>query len=258
VIDGNRKIKSIYKKAGIVDLFTTENILIGDNIKKLAKLPLHHHPGEKYTYSEGLDVAGYLIEIIAGMPFDQFLKTRIFEPLGMRDTYFYLPEDKASRLVKVQTKTDNTWVHFTDTFYDVDYPIKGAKSFFSGGGGLSSTARDYAMFLQFYLNKGIANGQRLLSRKTIESAMMNQVQDLRGRDSNESHGLAFGLVNTMGASKSGLGSEGTFTWGGYFNTNYFADPKENLIGVILKQTQRIDDKNNSGRIRALAIQAIVD
>ena len=174
VIDGDVRFKAMYKKAGIVDLFTTEPVKIGDNIRKLAKLPLHNVPGEKYIYSEGLDVLGYFIEVISGMPFDVFLKTRIFDPLSMTDTYFYLPTEKAPRLVKIQTKTGDNWTSFTDNFYNPDYPITGAKTFFSGGAGLSSTAKDYATFLQMYLNNGELNGKRLLSRKTIESSMMNQ------------------------------------------------------------------------------------
>ena len=256
VIDGDKRFKAMYKKAGIVDLFTTEPVKISENIKKLAKLPLHHVPGEKYVYSEGLDVLGYFIEVISGMPFDEFLKKRIFDPLSMNDTYFYLPTEKAARLVKIQTKTDNNWTPFVDNFYDPDYPIKGAKTFFSGGAGLSSTAKDYAIFLQMYLNNGELNGKRFLSRKTIESMMMNQVGDLRGKDSNESYGLAFGLISKNGAAKGGMGSENTFIWGGYFNTNYFADPKEKIIGVIMKQTQKINDDNNSGKFRALIMQAI--
>ncbi len=257
VIDGNPRFKAIYKKAGIVDLFTTESVKIGDNIKKLALLPLHHVPGEKYVYSEGLDVLGYFIEVISGMPFDVYLKTHIFDPLSMNDTYFYLPDTKASRLVKIQTKTGDNWTSFVDNFYDPDYPIKGAKAFFSGGAGLSSTAKDYATFLQMYLNNGELNGKRLLSRKTIESMMMNQVGDLLGGDkADQNYGLAFGLLTEKGMAKGGLGSEGLFTWGGYFNTNYFADPKEKIIGVIMKQTQKIDDKNNSGKFRALVMQAV--
>jgi CubicO group peptidase (beta-lactamase class C family) len=254
-IDGDKRFKAIYKKAGIVDLFTTEPVKIGENIKKLAKLPLHHVPGEKYVYSEGLDVLGYFVEIMSEMPFDEFLKKRIFDPLSMTDTYFYLPTEKAARLVKIQTKTDNNWTPFVDNFYDSDYPIKGAKTFFSGGAGLSSTAKDYATFLQMYLNNGELNGKRFLSRKTIEFMMMNQVGDLRGKDSNESHGLAFALITKTGATK-GAGSENTFTWGGYFNTNYFVDPKEKIIGVIMKQTQKVNDDNNSGKFRALIMQAV--
>lgn len=257
VIDGDKRFKAIYKKAGIVDLFTTESVKIGDNIKKLAKLPLHHVPGEKYVYSEGLDVLGYFIEVISGEPFDVYLKKHIFDPLSMNDTYFYLPNEKASRLVKIQTKTGDNWTSFVDNFYDPDYPIKGAKTFFSGGAGLSSTAKDYATFLQMYLNNGELNGKRLLSRKTIESMMMNQVDDLLGGDkSDQNYGLAFGLLTEKGQSKGGLGSAGLFTWGGYFNTNYFADPKEKIIGVIMKQTQKVNDNNNSGKFKALVMQAV--
>jgi CubicO group peptidase (beta-lactamase class C family) len=259
VIDGDSRFKAIYKNAGITDLFTTVPIKIGESVKKLAKLPLHHNPGEKYTYSEGLDVLGYFIEIMSGMTFEEFLQKRIFTPLSMNDTYFYLPDSKAARLVKVQHKPNGEWAHFTDTFYDVEYPIKGAKAFFSGGAGLSSTAKDYATFLQMYLNKGELNGKRLLSRTTVESAMMNQIGDLLGgAKSGQDYGLAFGLVTELGQSRGGQGSEDSFTWGGYFNTNYFADPKEQIIGVIMKQTQRVNDDNNSGKFRALVMQSIDD
>ncbi|AEI47466.1 serine hydrolase domain-containing protein [Runella slithyformis] len=258
VIDGDERFKALYYKAGIVDLFTTQPVRIGDNIKKLAKLPLHHHPGEKYVYSEGLDVLGYFIEIISGMPFDEFLRKRLFEPLGMNDTYFYLPEAKASRLVSIQKPQNGQWVRYPNTFYDTDYPIKGAKAFFSGGAGLSSTARDYAAFLLMYLNGGEVNGKRFLSRTTIETILSNQVGELLGGDkANSSYGLAFGLLNKAGAEKGAKGSEGTFEWGGYFNTNYFADPKEKIIGVIMKQTQSSSDNLNN-LFRQVIYQSIDD
>ena len=115
-IDEDERFQMIYKKAGVSAGITTEDISIEENIKKLAKLPLHHHPGEKFTYSLGLDVLGYFIEVISGMPFDVFLKEKIFEPLGMKDTYFYLPEGKANRLVALQQKTEEgEWVHFQDS-----------------------------------------------------------------------------------------------------------------------------------------------
>ena len=257
IIDGDARFKMMYKKAGIIDLFTTESVKIGDNIRKLAQLPLHHVPGDKFVYSEGLDVLGYFIEVISGMPFDEYLKKHIFEPLSMNDTYFYLPSEKANRLVKIETKTGDNWTSFVDNFYDPDYPIKGAKTFFSGGAGLSSTAKDYATFLQMYLNNGELNGKRLLSRKTIEFMNMNQVGDLLGGSKSEqNYGLAFGLITAKGQLKGDLSDENTFTWGGYFNTNYFADPKEKIIGVIMKQTQKIDDHNNSGRFRAMVMQAV--
>jgi CubicO group peptidase (beta-lactamase class C family) len=240
VIDGDARIKQIYAKAGVTDLFTTEPVTIGESVKKLAKLPLHHHPGERFTYSEGLDVLGYFIEIVSGKPFDVFLRDHLFAPLGMNDTGFYLPAEKASRLVPVQKPEGGRWVRFPVTFYDPDYPIKGAKSFFSGGAGLCSTAKDYATFLQMYLNGGELNGVRILSRTTIETIMRNQTGDRFG-GGDKHYGLAFGVVTEKGVARGGEGSAGTFDWGGYFNTQYFADPQENLVGVLMKQTQGGND-----------------
>ncbi|MBK8280307.1 MAG: beta-lactamase family protein [Saprospiraceae bacterium] len=257
VIDGDERFKKMYNKAGITDLFTTENISIGESVKKLAKLPLHHQPGEKFTYSEGLDVLGYFIEIVSGMPFDRFLRTRIFDPLGMNDSWFYLPEAKSSRLVSIQKKENNSWIKYPTTFYDPDYPIKGARRFFSGGAGLSSTAKDYATFLQMYLNNGELNGIRLLSRTTIQFMMANQIGNLMG-DSGSFYGLAFGVLDQKGEDMGGSGSEGTFNWGGYFNTQYFADPKEKVIGILMKQTQGTNSDNTGWRFRQLVSQAIDD
>lgn len=256
VIDGDERFKQIYANAGITDLFTTKNITIGESVKKLAVLPLHHEPGEAYTYSEGLDVLAYFVEVISGMPFDRFLKNRIFEPLGMDDTWFYLPNDKHDRLVTVQKKEDGKWVKYPVTFYDTDYPIKGARSFFSGGAGLSSTAKDYATFLQMYLNNGELNGVRLLSRTTVNSIMSNQIGTIW--DGNKHYGLAFGVINEKGGAAGGEGSEGTFDWGGYFNTQYFADPKEQLIGVLLKQTQGPVNDNTGWKFRQMVFSAIDD
>jgi CubicO group peptidase (beta-lactamase class C family) len=257
-IDGDERFRMIFHKAGIVDAFTSENITISENIKKLAKMPLHHHPGENYTYSEGLDVLGYLIEIVSGKPFDEFLKTHIFDPLGMNDTRFYLPEEKAGRLVAVQHKVNGKWEKFPADFYDADYPIKGAKTFFSGGGGLSSTAKDYATFLQMYLNGGEYNGTRLLSRKTVDIILNNQIGNIWGENSDTKFGLAFAVLTKTGEIKGGKGSEGTFDWGGYFNTQYFADPKENIIGIIMKQTQGSVKDETGWKFRQLVFQTLDD
>ncbi len=256
-IDNVEHMRMIYHKAGIIDAFTTEDIIIEENIKKLALLPLHFHPGSKYRYSLGLDVLGYFIEVVSGLPFDEFLKTRIFDPLGMNDTRFYLPEDKAGRLVAVQHKTDGHWEKYPVTSYDTDYPVKGAKRFFSGGAGLSSTAKDYAVFLQMYLNGGEYNGVRLLSRTTVRSIMGNQTGDLWGGDEKH-YGLAFGVVTPEGQDKGGIGSAGTFDWGGYFNTQYFADPQEGVIGILMKQTQGDVNDQTGWKFRQLVFQTIDD
>ncbi|MBK7709719.1 MAG: beta-lactamase family protein [Bacteroidales bacterium] len=258
VIDGDDRFRMIYRKAGINDAFTAENIILSENIKKLAKQPLHHNPGEKFTYSEGLDVLGYLIEIASGMPFDRFLRTRLFHPLGMDDTWFYLPEEKAGRLVSVQHPVDGKWTKFPKTFYDTDYPISGAKTYFAGGAGLSSTAKDYATFLQMYLNGGELNGKRILSRTTIQSMMGNQNYKVWGEDAENYYAMAFGVITQRGADKGGNGSAGAFYWGGYFNTQYFADPKENIIGIIMKQTQEETGDDTSWKFQLLVGQAVND
>ena len=259
IIDGDERFGMIYQKAGVTDLFTTQKITIAESVKKLARLPLHHNPGEKFTYSEGLDVLGYLIEVVSGMPFDQFLKIHIFDPLGMNDTRFYLPEEKAGRLVAVQHKVNGTWEKYPVTFYDPEYPVKGAKSFFSGGAGLSSTAKDYATFLQMYLNGGEYNGIRLLSRTTVETIMSNQIGNIWSMEKPENYyGLAFSVVTAKGIEKGGLGSIGSFGWGGYFNTFYTADPKEKLIGIIMKQTQGQVNDETSWKFSQMISQTIDD
>lgn len=197
--------------------------------------------------------------MISGVPFDVFLKKQLFDPLGMKDTWFYLPDDRAKRLVPVQHKTDEgKWVLYPVTFYDPDFPVKGAKRFFSGGAGLCSTAKDYATFLQMYLNGGELNGIRILSRTTIQTIMGNQTGDLYGADTGRHYGLAFGVINEKGQAIGGKGSAGTIYWGGYFNTQGFADPQEKIVGILMKQTQGPVSDDTGWKFRILAEQAVDD
>ena len=140
--------------------------------------------------------------------------------------------------------------------YDPDYPVKGAKTFFAGGAGLSSTAKDYATFLQMYLNGGEYNGVRLLSRTTVETIMANQIGNVWGDNPEKDFGLAFSVLTQSGQKKGGLGSAGTFEWGGYFNTQYFADPKEKIVGIIMKQTQGNVKDDTGWKFKQLVYQAI--
>lgn len=257
MIDRDERFRKAYAKAGIIDAFTSKPITLQENIPKLAAMPLHHEPGKEWTYSEGLDVLGLFIEIISGKDFDQFLKERIFDPLGMKDTWFYLPADRASRLVPVQHRSEGAWANFSTDVYNINYPIAGAKAYFSGGAGLSSTARDYAAFLQMYLNKGAYNGQRILSRTTIDMMMQNQIGALWNGGPKD-YGIAFALVNDKGLQMGGEGGIGTFDWGGYFNTSYFADPGENLIGILMKQTQNLQGDTTGWKFRQMVFAAIDD
>ncbi|HSI75580.1 MAG TPA: serine hydrolase domain-containing protein [Lunatimonas sp.] len=257
MIDPDERIRMIYTKGKAVDAFTTNDISIEAFVNNIAKLPLHFNPGEKYQYSYGLDVLGYLVEIVSKMPFDQFLRQRLFDPLGMDDTWFYLPEEKASRLVKVQEKASGAWQNLPEGNVLADYPIKGAQTFFAGGAGLVSTARDYALFLQMYLNGGNINGHRFLSPTTIKVILDNHTADLYG-GSGSYHGLAFSVLRPEGVAKGGSGSAGTFSWGGYFNTQYFADPQENVIGILLKQTVGSSGDETGWKFQQLVGAAIDD
>lgn len=258
VIDRDERMRMIYEKAGVMDLFTTKPVTIEESVRKLAALPLHFEPGSDFLYSEGLDVLGYFVEVVSGMSFSDFLETRIFKPLGMNDTHFYQPKKNAPRLVTVQYKPEGKWAPYPVTFYDPAYPVKGARTFYSGGAGLSSTVHDYAVFLQMYLNGGEYGGIRLLSRTTVETIMRNQIGDIWGEDSHRQFGLAFDLITEAGQAKGGFGSEGTFSWGGYFNTSYFADPQEQTIGLIFKQTRDVGGDDSSRKFRQLVFQAIDD
>ncbi len=258
-IDKDERFKRIYEQAGITDLFTTENVSLEENVKRLAPLPLHQHPGEGYTYSIGYEVLARLVEILSGLPYDAFLKERLFDPLGMNDTEFYLPPDKARRLVTIQHPSDNgQWRRYPVTFYDPDFPLKGQKRYFSGGAGLCSTAKDYATFLQMILNGGELNGTRLLSRTTLQSALSDQIGDLRGKNMNRYYSLMFSITNEIGVSVGGRGSVGSYATAGYFNTNGFADPQEGTVGVLMKQTRDAKSDDTGWQFRLLVGQAVDD
>ena len=253
LVDNDPRFKAMYKKHGIVDLFTTDSINIESNVKKLAQLPLHHEPGEAFTYGESLDVLGYFIEVISQKSLDVFFKERIFEPLEMKDTYFYLPTTHQDRLVSVQTQKDGFWTKYQGDFYDTNFPVKGAKTFLSGGAGLSSTTADYSNFLQMFLNKGSFNGKQILGKKTVELVHINQNSHIP----DSSIGLAFGLVSEKDQALGGKGSARTITWGGYFNTSYFADPVENITGIVFKQTREIEEEYTSVEFRTLVYQSLI-
>ena len=254
VVDLDARFKAIYKKQGIVDLFTTDSIDIESNVKKLAQLPLHHEPGEVFTYGESLDVLGYFIEVISQKSLDVFFKERIFDPLEMKDTYFYLPKTHQDRLVPIQTSKDGFWTKYQGDFYDTNYPVKGAKTFLSGGAGLSSTTADYSNFLQMFLNKGLYNDKQILGKKTVELVYVNQNSHIP----DSSIGLVFSLVSEKDHALGGKGSIGTITWGGYFNTFYFADPTEELIGIIYLQIHDDTSYSISNEFKSLVFHSLIN
>ena len=257
-IDGNQSIKAIYHKKkqsfmknGVL-CFCDEDVTIGQTIENLADVPLHHEPGKRFTYGIGLDVLGYMIEIISGKKLDKFFRDEIFTPLEMNDTYFYLPSNKENRLVPVLSKKDNEWVIFEDDRFNVNYPVEGKKKFFAGGCGLSSTVQDYYKFLTVFLNDGNYKGKSFISKQTNDLIFQNQLPESFGLGV----GLAFGIVLEKDLKNGGTGSEGTISWGGYWNTSFFADPKDKFIGLIYKQTQNIQDNSSDLFKRAVTTSVV--
>ncbi len=251
---GTPVMNAIYAKAAIPGGFGDDKMVIGDKMKALGKLPLFHQPGERWTYGLNVDVLGYLVEVWSGQKLDQFLKTRMFEPLGMNDTYFYLPKEKQRRLVKVSGEDSKGHVVFSKSDF-FDYPLVENGTYFSGGAGLCSTVKDYGTFLQMLLNNGVYDGRRLLARRTVELITSNQIGELNvGRDK---FGLGFQITTEDGQTQFGI-SEGSFSWGGYFSTNYWADPKERLVCLIFTQQSPMSHNEIHNRFRAMVYQALDD
>jgi CubicO group peptidase (beta-lactamase class C family) len=223
---GSDEFNAIYAKAGLTALGEPGHLL-ADKMRVLGRLPLKHEPGERFTYSLGVDLLGRLVEVWSGLPLDRFFRTRIFEPLGMHDTWFSLPADRAGRLVTLHREADGKlepW-HDETALGNPDYPSR-PMTYFSGGGGLSSTTADYARFLDLFLNGGESGGVRLLGRKTVELMLTNHIPGLA-----PPFGLGFALETKENDFRS-IVSEGTFSWGGAFATTYWVDPKERLVALV--------------------------
>ena len=255
---GSKESNAIYYKAGVVGGIGVDKIVLGDKMKILGGLPLMHQPGEKWTYGLNADLLGYLIEVVSGMSLDEFFKQKIFEPLGMKDTYFYLPKEKRNRLATLYTEDstkhiikDGETYELNGTMY-VNYPdMEG--TYYSGGGGLSSTAYDYSIFMQMLLNGGEYNGKRILSRSSIRMMTSNQIGDIDFGD--DKFGLGFGIVTEKGAAKTPV-SPGTFSWGGMFSSSYWIDPKEKIIAQFFLQQFPNSHGDIHEKFKVLVYQAI--
>ncbi len=252
---GSPMMKAVYVKGGVMGGFGNDKITIGDDIKRLGRMPLIHNPGEKWTYGLNVDVVGYLIEVLSGEPLNKFLRTRIFEPLGMVDTWFYLPAEKHGRLVKVNTEDKNYHVvSIPQDMFMINYPLING-TYFAGGAGLSSTTKDYATFLQMLLNNGTYNGKRLLARRTVELITSNQIGELN--QGINKFGLGFEITTKAGQAEIGV-SEGSFSWGGYYSTTYWADPSERLVGLIFMQQTPLSHGEIRSKFKAMVYQALDD
>ena len=248
--------KIIYTKAGVPDLYAPGAVL-ADKMKILAGLPLMNQPGEKFTYGLSVDMLGYLVELWSGEPLDVYFSKHIFQPLGMKDTYFYLPKEKQGRLAAVYNETKEGKIEkiAEGAGLNPNYPNDPKGSYFSGGGGLSSTVYDYAVFLQTMLNGGEYNGKRILTRKSVEMMTMNQIGDLNMGINK--FGLGFEVTTDRETARLGV-SAGAFRWGGVFATNYWADPKEGIIGLFYMQVYPTTHGDVIDKFKVLTYQAITE
>ena len=203
-----------------------------DQANTLGSLPLAYQPGTHWEYSRSTDVLGRVVEVASGQPLGQFLDSRILQPLGMTDTAFHAPTDKHSRLAGGFAKDPETGLDVS--LLDVREPAK----FESGGGGLVSTAMDYARFLQMMLNNGQLNDTRLLSRKTVELMTADHLGQIKGSADLLPPGYGFGLgfaVRLQPGISVMPGSTGQYFWGGAAGTSFWVDPAERLFAVLMIQ-----------------------
>jgi len=235
---------SLYEKAAIPSGIGTMASTVGDKMKLLARLPLQHDPGERFTYGLNIDLLGYLIEIWSGEPLDQFLMKNVLIPLEMNDTYFHIPEKKQDRLVSLyETTAENKLVKVNHPIYEgvnAEFP-KMQGTYLSGGAGLSATAGDLAKFYSLFLSKGLYKGKRIISPSTVKLMLTNQlggqvvISPLPPQPENFQFALGgFALVTEKNAYLSPR-NIGSFGWGGAFNTHGWADPKEGIIALLMTQ-----------------------
>jgi CubicO group peptidase (beta-lactamase class C family) len=248
-----------WQKAGIQNwYFADRDEPIATTVAKMGALPLDAQPGERWVYGFNTDILGAVVERASGQPLDQFLRTRILEPLRMVDTQFYLPRDKSDRLVVVYSAKPGGGLErapVTGGMVSQGAYVEGPRKAFSGGAGLTSTATDYARFLQMMLNGGELDGARILSRKSVELMTSNHVGDRFQPGSG--FGLGVSVLRDLGA-RGDLGSVGEFGWGGAYHSSYWVDPQEQLVVVQLTQTIPAGDVDDFGRLRALVYGAISD
>ena len=272
-------VDAMYRETEILSPLGILQVPLREMIQRLVKLPLTHQPGTAWRYSMATDVLGYLIEVLSGMSLDVFLEEKIFKPLGMEDTGFYVPEAKLDRFAAMYGPTENGGVEILDA--PATSPYSKPTRCLSGGAGLVSTASDYARFAQMLLDRGEVDGAarlsvrlsahaevtpkpRLLGRKTIELMTANHLPDALIPIQVQPHilhgcGFGLGFRVLVNATRAGvLASEGEFGWGGAASTSFFVDPKEKFFGLLLTQLMPSRYYPIRNEFRVLVYQALVD
>ena len=249
---GTGPAAELYRQAKFTGwYFADRDELIGDVIKRLAALPLNGQPGEVYQYGYSTDVLGYLVEVISGLPLDRFFAERIFGPLKMVDTSFFLPPEKAARLVPAYGIDAKGALGRGD---QGDF-VTGPRKCFSGGAGLLSTAGDYARLLQMFLNEGELDGVRLLSPKSVELMRANHTGTKYAGDTG-AFGLGFWVMPDVGAFGE-LGSVGSYGWGSAYFPQYVVDPKEKIVALLMTQLRPAGGNDLNQKFKVMLYQALI-
>jgi len=245
-----------YKAAGILGWYLgDQKDPIGRIAERLAGLPFDAQPGEKYVYGYNTDILGAVIEKASGMMLDQFFRTRVFDPLKMVDSSFFLPPEKKDRLATVYSARADGLVRAPDPGMGQGDYVEGPRTCFSGGAGLLSTPTDYTRFLQMLLNGGELDGARVLGPKTVELMTVNHVGALY-LEGAMGFGLGFEVIEHLG--KAGrYGTVGTYGWGSAYYQRYFIDPQEKLIAVFFSQLVPAAGLDLDSKYRTLVYQSIV-
>ncbi len=249
-----------YKDAGITHGLIQDDSVLAEKMKKLARVPLLHHPGEKWTYGLGVDVLGRVVEVASGKTLEEFFQERIFEPLAMKDTHFFIADDKMPRLAAVYApksggglrRLGSEPVEEGSLVYRADHPYVGQRRYFSGGGGLCSTVGDYLRFSQMLLNLGELDGKRVLKRRTVRLMTRDHVGEL---SRNQGFGLGFSVVRTEDESGK-MDCIGSYGWGGFWYTTFFVDPKKRMIGVCMGQLHPEGGATLNSRFKGLVYKAL--
>jgi len=259
---GDPLVDREYRKARILS-----DLNLAEFVTHLSQIPLLYEPGTRWNYSVSVDVLGRLVEVLSGKPFDQFLQERIFNPLGMRDTGFYVPAGKKDRLAKLYTPTKDgkiqpaqicsTQQECYEKFPNAVPSFLEPPTFLSGGGGMVSTAYDYLRFCQMLLNQGQYDGKRLLSRKTVQLMSSDNLGTLPGMGPGYGFGLGFAVSKAPGEAGM-MGSPGEYNWGGAAGTRFWIDPQEELIGIFMIQILPHTGLEYGSEFRVLTYQAIAD
>ena len=226
----------------------------------MAALPFDAQPGEKWIYGYGIDILGAVLEKASGRPLDELVRSRILQPLRMRDTHFYLPPDQRDRLATVYSLRDPAGrierAPATGTMESQGQYADGPRRSFSGGAGLLSTASDYARFLQMLLDGGELDGVRVLSPASVRLMTTDHVG---ARYTSPGQGFSYGFsVVTDAGARGEPGSTGEFGWGGAYHSTYWVDPREDLVVVYLTQVLPAAGLDDMGKVRAIVYGAITD